>query len=196
MLSFKPTYYNFLNFSCLKTNPRSLRRVGERWPGHQAQNPLSSCHSDCSQPDRFHFTVQHETAVWAAPQRFRLGPLHPLVSFSRLQPSWGPWTCWPWCSVGCSQGLVPPLRERPLCSWAWRPLILIWLLPRRLQAARASPGPQAPPSTSPSRAAGIPSSQSRHAWVVPQFIFRVCALCFGSDFSQLFLDRKVNRVMF
>ena len=113
MLSFKPTYYNFLNFSCLKTNPRSLRRVGERWPGHQAQNPLSSCRSDYSQPDRFHFTVQHEIAVWAAPQRFRLRTLCPLVSFSRLQPSWGLWTCWPWCSVGCSQGWSHPCERCP-----------------------------------------------------------------------------------
>lgn len=130
MLSSKPIYYSCLNFSCLKTNPRSLRRVGEGWPGPQALNPLSSCCSDYSQPYTFHVTAQRELAVWAAPRRFHLRPLCPLVSLV------------PPATLG-SMGVLAFVLCRALpgwsCSWERRP-------PLPCRPPPVVSGPQPPPA--------------------------------------------------
>ena len=111
MLSFKPIYYSFLNFSCLKTNPGSLWRMGEGWPGPQALNPLSSCRSDCSQPHTFYFTAQRELAVWVVPRRFHLRPASSRVSHISSHP--GIHGCAGLGALRSASRLVPLLGETP-----------------------------------------------------------------------------------
>ena len=128
MLSFKPIYYSFLNFSCLKTNPGSLWRMGEGWPGPQALNPLSSCRSDCSQPHTFYFTAQRELAVWVVPRRFHLRPASSRVSHISSHP--GIHGCAGLGALRSASRLVPLLGETPpnLLIKDMHPSTLSWFL--------------------------------------------------------------------